>query len=241
VNFRTSPEKSKNPATFKLEGDESGGGIKISGFIDNRSPGAEKSKVFFRGSDFPLDDISEAVPYVKIKTFSGIYNIDLDYVSAAGKKPEVKLVIRIRNMKVTGDEKDLVTGLVIDAVRTTPELVIEGKMTVGGGGKFSSNLDNVLSKKVKERIAAEMAASQKKARAGFDSYMGKYEKDAVAKLDGFKEPYDKKINSRLGKARSYEKLSDSYEKQLEEKKKKAQKEKSGKAKDKAKELFKKWR
>ncbi len=241
VNFRTSPEKSKNPATFKLAGNESGSGIKITGIIDNRSPGAEKSKVYFRGSDFPLDDIGEAVPYVKIKTFSGIYNIDLDYLSAAGKKPEVKLAIRIRNMKVTGDERDLVTGIVIDAVRTTPELVIEGKMIVGGAGKFSSNLDNVLSKKVKERISAKMAASQKKARAGFDSYMGKYEKEALSKLDGFKEPYDKKINSRLGKAESHKKLSDSYEKQLEDKKKKAQKKESDKVKDKAKELFKKWR
>ncbi|MBU3955445.1 hypothetical protein KJ633_03210, partial [bacterium] len=129
----------------------------------------------------------------------------------------------------------------IDAVRTTPELVIEGTMIPGGAGKFSSNFDDVLSKKVKERISSELAASRKKARAGFDSYMGKYEKDAVAKLDGFKEPYEKKVDSRLGKAKSYEKLSDSYGKKLEDKKKEAQKEESGKAQDKAKELFKKWK
>ncbi|MEA2081474.1 MAG: hypothetical protein U9O97_01860, partial [Elusimicrobiota bacterium] len=241
VNFRTSPEKSKDPATFKLAGSEAAGRVKISGIIDNRIPGSEKTKLFFRGSDFPLDDVGEAVPYVKIKSFSGIYNIDLDYVSVAGREPGIKLVIRIRDMQVAGDEKDMVTEIVLDAVRTTPELVIEGNMTVGGAGKFSSNLDNVLSKKVKERISSKMAASQKKARAGFDAYMGQYEEDAAAKLDGFKEPYEAKINSRLGKAKSYEKFSDSYEKRLEDKKKKAQKKQSDKSKDKVKELFKKWR
>ncbi|MBU3955536.1 TIGR03545 family protein, partial [bacterium] len=113
VNFRTSPENSKNPATFKLSGDESGKGIKISGIIDNRERGSEKSKIYFRGNNFPLDDIGETIPSLKIKTFSGIYSVDIDYISEAGQKPELKLVIRIRNMKATGDESDIVTGIVI--------------------------------------------------------------------------------------------------------------------------------
>lgn len=241
VNFRTAPEKSKNPSTFRLDGRQEKGGIKISGVIDNRIPGGEKSKVFFRGSDFPLDNVGGAIPYVKLDSFSGIYDIDLDYFAPASSKAEVNLNIRIRNMKVSGDEKDLVTGIVIDAVRTTPELVIEGKMIVGGAGKFSSNLDNVLSKKVKERIGSEMAASQKKARESFDAYMGGYEKDANARLDSFKDPYESKINGISGKAQSYDKVSDSYEKKLDGRKKEIQDKESDKVKDKAKELFRKLR
>jgi len=240
VNFRTSPEKSEKPATFRLEGRQNRGGIKISGVIDNRTPGGEKSKVFFRGIDFPLEGASGSIPYVKLNDFNGIYNVDLDYFAPAGAKAEVNLNIRIRDMKVSGDEKDLVTGLVIDAIRATPELVIEGTIT-GGAGKFSSNLDNVLSKKVKERISAEIAASQKKARESFDAYIGGYEKTAFASLDAFKDSYESKIKGVSGKAQSYDKVADSYEKQIEDRKKEIRDKEADKVKDKAKGLFKKLR
>ena len=49
-----------------------------------------------------------------------------------------------------GDMKDLVTRLTIEAIRDAGKIVIKGTLPIGGtSGNFSSNIDDILSKKIK--------------------------------------------------------------------------------------------
>ncbi len=242
-NLRSSPEKSREPTTFYLGGNlDEVRKLALNGIFDYRRPGEATHKLIFKALNFPLHKIGETIPYIKLNDFKARYDFIFNFLS---KENETKrkgiFTLTLKDIKMKGDTKDIVTRLVMESIQEAKKIVIEGDLSFNGGttGKLKSNLDKVLTKKIKVYIQNKINKARARIKKSFDKYITKHEIEARKKLTDFTERYRKPVENKKKIVENYKKILDAKRRELEKKKKELEEKGKREAEKKAKKVIEK--
>ncbi len=170
------PEKLSKPLTFTADWKSSLSGISLNGFIDMR---AEAERQFEMEISSPSNFISleEGIPSLKIKKLSSM--TDVSGVSVVSDKQDgviTTIDISMKDIEIEqSDKDDFVSNVIKETLNDIDQVDFKADIFADKKGikdiKVSSNIDNILSKRMGEYINEIAAAKKEELKAELQNYI----------------------------------------------------------------------